>query len=103
MNVETVPIHQFMFHNLYKGSWEGRDVFVRKVDNMEHKLFWERFVLPDTVVATQMATHTNVHKLLGCCLETITPVLVYEWVAPQTLEDCILLEDEIQNQRVVVE
>ncbi|XP_057534261.1 non-functional pseudokinase ZED1-like [Amaranthus tricolor] len=121
MNVETLPIYKFYFHHLYKGSWEGRDVLVGKDDNMKHKRHWE-YVLHEIVVATQMATHTNVHKLIGCCLETVKPVLVYESLDDcilledktplddcillkdkTPLDDCILLKDETQNQRLVLE
>uniref|UniRef100_A0A803LUS8 Protein kinase domain-containing protein n=2 Tax=Chenopodium quinoa TaxID=63459 RepID=A0A803LUS8_CHEQI len=50
-----------------------------------------------------MSTHNKVHKLLGCCLETKVPVLIYEWVAAETLEDRILLKDEKQNKLPVLE
>ncbi|CAO2841039.1 unnamed protein product [Amaranthus hypochondriacus] len=97
MNVEKLAIYKFTFHNLYKGCWEGRHVFVGKDDNMEHKRHWEYF-LREILVAAQMATRTNVHKLIGCCLETVKPVLVYE-----SLDHCILLQHQTQNQRLALE
>lgn len=51
----------------------------------------------EIVVATQMSTHYNVQKLLGCCLETKFPVLVYESVAAETLKDRVTLMGQNQN------
>lgn len=47
-------------------------------------------IIREIVVSTQMGSHNNVQKLLGCCLETDLPVLVYEWVGTETLADRIL-------------
>ena len=40
--------------------------------------FLER-VIKEITFATQLSAHKNVLKLFGCCLETQTPVLVYEY------------------------
>ncbi|XP_074283924.1 serine/threonine-protein kinase ZRK1-like [Silene latifolia] len=43
----------------------------------------------EIAVATEMGTHRNVHRLLGCCLHTKIPILVYEWEEKGTLESRI--------------
>ncbi|KAK9682941.1 hypothetical protein RND81_10G108100 [Saponaria officinalis] len=40
----------------------------------------------EIAVATQMGNHTNVHRLLGCCLHTERPILVYESHDKEPLE-----------------
>ncbi|XP_021762095.1 uncharacterized protein LOC110726887 isoform X2 [Chenopodium quinoa] len=94
MNVEYDQIFRYW----YQGSWEGRSVLVKlqnavTIDSSETQLRIWREIL----VAIQTATHNNVQKLLGCCLETKFPVLVYEWVAAETLEDRISSKDENQK------
>ncbi|KNA17578.1 hypothetical protein SOVF_078140 [Spinacia oleracea] len=52
--------------------------------------WYKECIIREIVVSTQMGSHNNVQKLLGCCLETDLPVLVYEWVGTETLADRIL-------------
>ncbi|KMS99371.1 hypothetical protein BVRB_2g044960 [Beta vulgaris subsp. vulgaris] len=91
----------------YQGSWEGRAVLAKLsngvfMDQVEANKFLQH-LSREILVATQMATHNNVHKLLGCCLETKFPVIVYEWMAAETLEDRILLKDENQKKLPLLE
>ncbi|XP_010692969.2 non-functional pseudokinase ZED1 [Beta vulgaris subsp. vulgaris] len=95
LNVEYASIG---YSGWYRGFWEGRIILVKMNGYYNYNE-----ISREIVVATQMATHNNVHKLLGCCLETISPVLVYEWVAADTLQDRILHRDENHYKLPVLE
>ncbi|KAL6316844.1 hypothetical protein AAG906_022514 [Vitis piasezkii] len=69
---------RWTYSEWYKGSLEGRFVSVRKFHHVIDDDFLER-VIKEITFATQLSAHKNVLKLLGCCLETQTPVLVYEY------------------------
>ena len=68
----------------YKGSLEGRTISVRTN-------FYEgvEMAINEIVIASQMSAHKNALKLLGCCLETRIPILVYEFPSGGSLIDRI--------------
>uniref|UniRef100_A0A2N9IT06 Protein kinase domain-containing protein n=1 Tax=Fagus sylvatica TaxID=28930 RepID=A0A2N9IT06_FAGSY len=69
--------HQFtVFSNWYKGSLEGRMVFVSEFLDV-----WTDLMINDLVISAQMSGHSNVLKPIGCCLETPCPITVYEFAA----------------------
>ena len=83
----------------YKGSLEDRLVSV-KVYRDERGIqdnILER-IIKDIVVGSQMSAHKNVLKLLGCCLETKHPILVYEFVGDKILSNCIRPIDRVNSQ-----
>ncbi|XP_038693692.1 non-functional pseudokinase ZED1-like [Tripterygium wilfordii] len=67
---------------IYEGTIESRSVLVKKFkkeistpgggDPLE-------LVTNETAIASNMSNHKNFLKLLGCCLETEIPILVYEF------------------------
>lgn len=86
----------------YNGVIDGRKVLIKELgdwpgDDVELRI-------REIAVSTAMSTHNNVHKLVGCCLETEYPVLIFEWVDLKRCNLCnkmLLLRDDgsIENNQ----
>ncbi|KAK8577936.1 hypothetical protein V6N13_076612 [Hibiscus sabdariffa] len=76
-------ISRYVHFVLYKGSLRGRQISVKRYKSHDKCL---ETAITDIVISSQMSAHKNVLKLIGCCLETQNPVLVYEFGGERNLK-----------------
>jgi serine/threonine protein kinase len=57
-------------------------------------------MINDLVISAQMSGHSNVLKPIGCCLETPSPISVYEFAANGKLADRVYVSHvtELKHQ-----
>ncbi|XP_057962363.1 serine/threonine-protein kinase ZRK1-like [Malania oleifera] len=69
----------------YKGTRQDKPVCIKKFFPSSSK--YVSLAINEIANASQVSAHKHVLKLLGCCLETEIPILVYEFVQNGTLSD----------------
>jgi serine/threonine protein kinase len=72
---------------MYKGSFEGRILSIKMYD--DRRPSDKDWALMDTGISAKTSAHKNILKLVGCCLETLIPNLVFEYAQNGVLADQI--------------
>uniref|UniRef100_A0A803LHT1 Protein kinase domain-containing protein n=2 Tax=Chenopodium quinoa TaxID=63459 RepID=A0A803LHT1_CHEQI len=72
---------------VYKGMLSDRKLIAVKTSISLNESHWKEFI--NEVIILSQVNHRNVVKLLGCCLETKTLHLVYEFIPNGTLSQLI--------------
>ncbi|KAF6174210.1 hypothetical protein GIB67_033742 [Kingdonia uniflora] len=72
---------------LYWGIHEYRKILVKKFSDRSINNISR--IIDDFVISLQIRNHKNVLTILGCCIETEFPILVYEYSSKKTLSNLL--------------
>jgi serine/threonine protein kinase len=90
-------IHQHSDYKLYKGVHEGQQILVKMFERWPAQfstLGRVELITNEIAIASNMSNHKNFLKLIGCCLETEVPTLVYDFPAKGNLSHHIYRESD---------
>lgn len=80
-------IYEGWNYQFYRAIHEDRQILVKTTIRRSDRVIGDpvELITNEVAIASSMSNHKNVLKLLGCCLETELPILVFEFPAKGNL------------------